>query len=233
MFMYRTAILLLTGVILMSCDANSQTSTVEIKTTVDSNSYAIGMMVGNNLKEQGIDVNAEALAAGVRDFLSGSTQFDMQKAQAVLMTMQQESDKKRQSDMESQGKSNKEAGEKFLAENKKKPGVITTASGLQYRVDKKVDGKMPGKESTVKVHYRGTLLDGKVFDSSYDRGEPAQFALNQVIPGWTEGLQLMSIGSKYTFWIPSDLAYGPQGMGGVIAPSSTLVFEVELIEIVK
>jgi FKBP-type peptidyl-prolyl cis-trans isomerase len=127
------------------------------------------------------------------------------------------------------GIENRSTGEQFLAGNKGKDGVKTTASGLQYKVLKEGTGPRPQPTSQVTVHYKGTLLDGKQFDSSYDRREPATFPLNRVIPGWTEGVQLMTVGSKYQFWIPSDLAYGPQGSPPTIPPNSTLVFEVELL----
>jgi FKBP-type peptidyl-prolyl cis-trans isomerase FkpA len=125
----------------------------------------------------------------------------------------------------------KEKGEAFLQENAKKDGITTTASGLQYEVITEGDGKKPGATDTVQVHYRGTLLDGTEFDSSYKRGEPISFRLNQVIPGWTEGLQLMTVGSKYRLFIPSNLAYGSRGAGGVIGPDETLIFEVELLDV--
>ena len=128
---------------------------------------------------------------------------------------------------------NKEAGEKFLAENKTKEGVITTESGLQYKVEKEGTGEKPTAADRVKVHYTGTLLDGTKFDSSVDRGEPAEFGVSQVIRGWTEGLQIMPAGSKYIFWIPSDLAYGERGAGQDIKPNSVLKFEVELLEVIK
>lgn len=124
-----------------------------------------------------------------------------------------------------------EAGRNFLAENAKKPGVVTTASGLQYKVLREGTGAKPSEFGEVEVHYRGTLIDGKVFDSSYERGEPISFLLSQVIPGWAEGVQLMSQGAKYEFYIPYDLAYGAQGIPGVIPPYSTLIFEVELLKV--
>ena len=141
---------------------------------------------------------------------------------------------KKQAEMEAQGKKNVAAEATFLADNGKKPGVVATASGLQYQVITAGKGTKPGAADSVKVHYTGTLLDGTNFDSSYDRKEPAQFVLNSVVPGWTEALQLMPVGSKYKLWIPAKLGYGAEGTpGGPIPPNSTLVFEVELLEIVK
>ena len=124
-----------------------------------------------------------------------------------------------------------EAGRTFLADNAKKPGVVTTASGLQYKVLRDADGQKPSKQSEVEVHYKGTLIDGTVFDSSYDRGKSIAFFLTQVIPGWSEGVQLMPVGAKYEFYIPFELAYGPKGIAGVIPPYSTLIFEVELLKV--
>ena len=144
------------------------------------------------------------------------------EAQQKMMAEQQKKDEASQAE-----------GKAFLAENGKKAGVVTTATGLQYAVLKAGTGPKPTADQTVKVHYKGTLINGKQFDSSYDRGEPAQFPVNQVIPGWTEALQLMPVGSHWKLWIPSDLAYGPQGAGSDIPGNSTLVFEVELLEIAK
>jgi FKBP-type peptidyl-prolyl cis-trans isomerase FklB len=124
-----------------------------------------------------------------------------------------------------------EAGRNFLAENAKKPGVVTTASGLQYKVLREGGGQKPSKQGEVEVHYKGTLIDGKIFDSSYERGEPISFLLNRVIPGWAEGVQLMSAGSQYEFYIPFEMAYGPKGIDGVIPPYSALIFEVELLKV--
>jgi FKBP-type peptidyl-prolyl cis-trans isomerase FkpA len=136
--------------------------------------------------------------------------------------------------MMADAKSNLEAGQKFLAENAKKPGVQTTASGLQYQVITEGKGPKPKAGEVVRVHYKGALLDGKVFDSSYDRGQPVVFPIDQVVPGWQEGLQLMPVGSKYKLWIPANLGYGEKGTpGGPIGPNSTLVFDLELIDIVK
>jgi FKBP-type peptidyl-prolyl cis-trans isomerase FkpA/FKBP-type peptidyl-prolyl cis-trans isomerase FklB len=152
---------------------------------------------------------------------------------AVQQAFGQKLQAKREAEMQAAAQKNREEGEAFLAANKGKPGVETTASGLQYKVETAGNGPRPASTDTVKVHYTGTLLDGTKFDSSVDRGQPAQFALNAVIPGWTEALQLMPVGSKYTLWIPSDLAYGDRGTPGPIGPNATLKFEVELLEIVQ
>jgi FKBP-type peptidyl-prolyl cis-trans isomerase len=149
------------------------------------------------------------------------------------MSLQQEMQEKAAAERGAASKTNREKGEKFLAENKGKEGVMSTASGLQYKVVRQGTGAKPTASNTVKVHYEGKLLDGKVFDSSYQRNEPIEFPLNGVIAGWTEGVQLMSVGSKYTFFIPSDLAYGEQGGGGDIGPNEVLVFDVELLDITK
>lgn len=192
-------------------------------------SYVIGQQIGRNLKGQKIDVDAHVLAASIDDVMAGR---ESRISQGDMMAVMQKAQADAQSKQEGEGKENKEKGEKFLAENKNKPGVKTTKSGLQYEVIKEGKGASPKATDVVKVHYSGTLIDGTKFDSSYDRGEPAEFPLNGVIPGWTEGLQLMKVGGKNKLYIPSDLAYGPQGRPS-IPGNSTLIFEVELIEIVK
>ncbi|MEG1544212.1 MAG: FKBP-type peptidyl-prolyl cis-trans isomerase [Tannerellaceae bacterium] len=223
-----TAIVAL-GVSATSCDSKKNAN---LKTSIDSASYAIGVSTGANFKENlktlpGGEANTEALIAGFAQAIKGdSTQMTPQAAQAFLQTYFVEASAK-------EANKAKEAGEKFLAENKTKEGVITTESGLQYKVEKEGTGVKPTAEDKVKVHYTGTLLDGTKFDSSVDRGEPAEFGVGQVIKGWTEGLQIMPVGSKYTFWIPAELAYGERGAGQDIKPNSTLKFEVELLEIVK
>lgn len=198
-----------------------------LKTQLDTLSYAIGINIGKNLKSQGVDkINAQALSQAVSDtYGSGTTAMTPDEANQFLGTYFQKMQSKK-----SEG--NVMAGKKFLEENKKKEGVVTTPSGLQYMVIKEGTGEKPSATDKVTVHYHGTLLDGTVFDSSVDRGQPATFGLNQVIKGWTEGLQLMKVGSKYKFFIPADLAYGDQAMGP-IGPGSTLIFEVELISIDK
>ncbi|QTE23676.1 FKBP-type peptidyl-prolyl cis-trans isomerase [Polaribacter cellanae] len=218
----------------------------EVKTLekeIDSVSYAIGLSMGTQFRANLKEVNNDAYIQG---YLNGvdSTNFliktkDVQnvintylrKKQMAQMKEQQE---KAAKEAEVKFADNKKAGEDFLAENKKKEGVVTTDSGLQYIVLKEGTGEKPASPTTkVKVHYHGTNIEGKVFDSSVDKGEPSEFVLNQVIKGWTEGLQLMKVGAKYKFFIPQELAYGAQQRGENIKPFSTLVFEIELLDIVK
>lgn len=184
--------------------------------------------MGQQLRGMGVnDLNVESYAAAVKSVMDGTEpEMKPEEAQKLINEYLQ----KLQGEMEARAR---EVGSKFLAENKLKEGVKETASGLQYVVEKEGTGAKPGPEDEVTVHYTGKLLDGTVFDSSVSRGEPATFPLNRVIPGWTEGVQLMSEGAKYTFFIPSDLAYGPQGVPNAIPPHSTLIFDVELIKVVK
>lgn len=195
---------------------------------LDSASYAFGVIMANSLKGNGVDkLNYALVAKAMEDALAGTTTAINQQDANKLYNgwlMEQRSKK---------FEARKVEGEKFLTDNAKKSGVITTASGLQYEVITEGKGEMPKVTDKVKVHYKGTLLDGSTFDSSYDRGQPATFGLGQVIKGWTEGLQLMKTGSKFKFYIPYSLAYGERGSPPKIDPYSTLVFEVELLEIVK
>jgi FKBP-type peptidyl-prolyl cis-trans isomerase len=201
-----------------------------LKDTKDKVSYSIGLDIGTTFKKQKMEINTDVLAAGVKDGLSGANPLLTPEEVRTVMTefTKDMREKAATANKEAADKNTKE-GEKFLAENKTKPGVKTTASGLQYVVEKEGSGAAPKETDTVVVNYRGTLLDGTEFDSSYQRGEPAPFPVNRVIKGWTEALQLMKPGGKYKLFIPSNLAYGPGGAGGDIGPNATLIFEVELL----
>jgi len=198
----------------------------------DQASYTIGYNLGRSLKINDVKANTDLLIKGLQAGLTGEqpllTEAEMQ---TCMQDFQQTMTRQQQEKRKVQGEKNKVEGEAFLAKNKARPEVKTTASGLQYEVLKEGSGPTPKATDTVTVHYTGTLIDGTKFDSSVDRGEPATFVLNQVIPGWTEGVQLMSAGAKYKFYIPSTLGYGEQGAGGVIGPNAPLIFEVELLSI--
>jgi FKBP-type peptidyl-prolyl cis-trans isomerase FklB len=226
---FPIVILLCMGI--LACQSNTQ-DRIELKSQNDSLSYSIGMNVGQNLKMQGFEINTAILAKGMNDILDSiPTIITEEQAQAVLMTAQQQLMAKQQEMTKMQSEKNKKDGEVFLAENKKKEGVVTLPTGLQYRIITKGTGRKPVPTDTVTVHYRGTLIDGTEFDSSIKRGQPATFALNAVIKGWTDGLQLMTVGSKWNLYIPPELAYGDRGAGNVIPPNATLIFEVELLSI--
>ncbi len=193
---------------------------------MDKVSYFIGNNFGKRMAGQGFTLDYDQLLAGIKDAVEGKeTKYPPAELESAMQVFQNA-----MTTLESQrGERNKQAGTEFLAANGKKEGVTTTASGLQYEVLKAAEGAKPKATDTVKVHYHGTLINGKVFDSSVQRGEPIEFGLNQVIPGWTEGVQLMNKGSKFKFYIPSDLAYGPSGQGD-IGPNEVLIFEVELLD---
>lgn len=191
-------------------------------------SYAIGQQIGQNLKSQNIDIDADALSASIKDAVSGKeSKMTQEEIQQALMKLQETMTKKSQEDAEK----NATEGKKFLEENKAKPGIVTKESGLQIQMLTEGTGPMPKADDTVKVHYKGTLIDGKQFDSSYDRGQPAEFPVGGVIKGWTEALLTMKAGSKAKLFIPADLAYGASQRPGIPA-NSVLIFEVELIEVV-
>lgn len=205
---------------------------VVLKTEKDKLSYAIGMDIGKNLKSQPVELNSDAVSQGVKDSLNeGKTLMTQQEYLDILAAFKKEMSQKQIAQMKELSEKNKKEGEEYLAENKKKEDIVTTQSGLQYKVLKKGTGKIPNSTDTVTVHYRGTLIDGTEFDSSYRRGQPASFKVNGVIRGWTEALQLMKEGAKWQLYIPSNLAYGERGAGRNIRPNSTLIFEVELISI--
>lgn len=202
------------------------------KSDEDKASYAIGLQIARNMKAQGVPINVDAFSQGFKaGYGGGKTLLTDEEVQQTLQAFQQEMIAKQQQAMAAEGAKNREAGAAFLAANKAKAGVVELPSGLQYKVIKAGTGKKPTAESTVRVHYRGTLLDGTEFDSSYKRGQPAEFPVGGVIKGWTEALQLMQEGGKWELYIPASLAYGDQGAGGVIKPGATLIFEVELLEV--
>ena len=203
-----------------------------LKDTKDKVSYSIGLDIGNTFKKQKMEINTDVLAAGVKDGLSGANPLlTPDEVRAVMMEFSKDMREKAATANKEAADKNTKEGEKFLAENKAKPGVKTTASGLQYMVVKEGSGAAPKETDTVTVNYRGTLIDGTEFDSSYKRGEPTTFPVNRVIKGWTEALQLMKPGAKYKLFIPSNLAYGPGGAGGDIGPNATLIFDVELMTV--
>ena len=205
---------------------------VQLKDQKDKISYSIGLDIGTTLKRQVIEVNEELLNTGIQDGLSGKKPLlSEDQVKETMALFQKEMLAKQAEAKKAAAAKNSAEGTKFLAENKTKEGVKTTASGLQYKVLKEGSGPTPKPTDTVKVNYRGTVLDGTEFDSSYKRGEPASFPVNRVIKGWTEALQLMKVGSKYQLFIPADLAYGGRGAGSDIGPNAMLIFDVELLGI--
>jgi FKBP-type peptidyl-prolyl cis-trans isomerase FklB len=223
----KLQLLVALGVVLLVSQVNAQEKPA-LKSQKEKMSYIIGMDIGNNLKKQSIDIDPNILAKGVKDAFSGSQSLlTEQEIRETTMAFQKEMMAKQ----EEVAKKNKKEGEVFLAENKKKEGVKTLSSGLQYKVIKAGTGKKPKLTDTVTTHYRGTLINGTEFDSSYRRGQPVSFQVNGVIPGWTEALQLMEEGAKWQLFIPSNLAYGERGAGRDIGPNATLIFEIELLSI--
>ena len=208
------------GIVLLVSQVSAQEKT-DLRNQKEKMSYIIGMDIGNNLKKQSVEIDPNILAKGIRDALAGGkpllTEQDIRETMVAF-----------QKDMAAK---HKKDGEAFLAENKKKDGVKALPSGLQYKVIKKGSGKKPTSSDTVTTNYRGTLIDGTEFDSSYRRGQPATFPVKGVIPGWTEALQLMEVGSKWQLFIPSNLAYGERGAAPSIGPNATLIFEIELVSI--
>jgi len=203
-----------------------------LKTPADKISYAIGADLANRFKTQSIEVNPALLSRGLRDGLTGAKPLmTSEQVHAALTDLQTQLRTKQMAMVQQLGATNKKEGDAFLAENKTKEGVVALPSGLQYKILKAGDGEKPKPTDSVVCNYRGTLINGKEFDSSYKRGQPATFPVSGVIKGWTEALQLMPVGSKWQLFIPPDLAYGERGAGNDIAPNSTLIFEVELISI--
>ena len=196
-------------------------------------SYGIGANIGSRFGDD-LPLDVDAFSAGVRDALAGGElKMSDEEIMTTLQNFQQKQMAARQEQAQAESEVNKKAAEEFLAKNAKEEGVITTESGLQYKIIEKGEGESPSAEDKVEVHYEGTLLDGTVFDSSYKRNETVTFPVNGVIPGWTEALQLMKVGAKWTLYIPPELAYGAGGAGQMIGPNSALVFDVELVDIVE
>lgn len=208
----------------------ADTAALDLKDPRIRASYGIGVDIGSNMQRQKLDLDPKAIAAGLADAFAGKPALTAEEVRATLMEFQKQAQAKAEARAKTAGEDNLKAGKEFLEANAKKEGVKTTASGLQYKVVKQGDGAKPTATDKVTVHYTGTLIDGKKFDSSVDRGQPATFPLNGVIKGWTEGLQLMPVGSKFQFFIPADLAYG-QNAPASIGPGQVLIFDVELLKI--
>jgi FKBP-type peptidyl-prolyl cis-trans isomerase len=209
-----------------TCNSTSSFKASKPKNNNDSASYMIGISVGHSLKAQNVpDVNVNLIAKGIEEVLNDDSTVTAQEAQMFLTAYFTELRNK-------EAEKNKEEGQAWLAENRSRPGVVETESGLQYKVIEEGTGKSPTIDDRVKCHYEGRLIDGTVFDSSYERGQPAEFGLRGVIRGWTEGLQLMKEGGKYELYVPSDLGYGPRGGGQIIGPNATLIFVIELLEVI-
>jgi len=212
--------------------ASKAPAVLALNTQKDKTSYAIGMNVGKGLHRDSVDIDPAILLRGLKDALAGGkTLLTDQEAQATLTALQNDLRKKQQEMRQQATETNKKEGEAFLAANKTKDGVVALPSGLQYKILQEGTGPKPAATDSVVCNYRGTLLDGKEFDSSYKRGQPATFPVTGVIKGWTEALQLMPVGSKWQLFVPSELAYGDRGAGADIKPGSTLTFEVELVSI--
>jgi FKBP-type peptidyl-prolyl cis-trans isomerase FklB len=203
-----------------------------LKTDKDKVSYAIGMNMGKSMSKNAVDIDPNILLRGMKDELAGKTQMTDEEVKTVMTAFQGEMKKKQEEKMQEAATTNKKDGDAFLAANKAKEGVVTLPSGLQYKIITEGNGPKPTAQDTVQCNYKGTLLDGTEFDSTAKHGgKPATFPVSGVIKGWTEAMQLMPVGSKWELFIPSDLAYGARGAGGVIGPNATLVFEVELVSI--
>ena len=226
----------LAAVVLLAANLAYGGNDVVLKDKKDKVSYGIGMSFGTNLKanlkNDGIEVDQELILRGMKDALSGApTALDETQLREVMNNLQAEVTAKQDARAKAAVEKNKKDGEAFLAANKGKEGVVTLPSGLQYKVLKEGDGAMPKATDLVETHYKGTLIDGTEFDSSYKRNQPAVFPVNGVIAGWTEAIQKMKVGSKWMLVIPSELAYGARGAGNLIGPNATLIFEVELLGI--
>ena len=225
---------MLTGflvLILLGCSRDKQKSIV-VKTEVDRVSYSLGMNIAKGLKRQGVEINSDIFAKAVNDVIIGNkTMLTEEEMRETLRNYQKELREKMKKEREIIGEKNQKESTIFLEANKKKEGVITLPSGLQYKILKEGTGKFPKPTDTVICNYKGTLIDGTVFDSSYERGNPATFTLNRVIKGWQEALPLMKVGSKWELYVPGELGYGKRGSGQKIGPDAALIFEIELLSI--
>jgi len=235
---FKSVAFIVAAALILFCTSGNteakKSGAISITTYFDSVSYIIGTDVANSLEPVKGDIDLDLFMAGLKDALGGKEQkIEESKKGEIMRKFSQMMSEKQQAQREKDNEKNIAEGKKFLEENKKREGVVTTESGLQYVILKKGTGPKPAGTDKVKVHYRGTLIDGTEFDSSIKRGQPAEFNVNAVIKGWTEALQLMPVGSKWQLYIPSDLAYGPRGAGRQIGPNETLIFEVELLDIIK
>jgi len=216
------------AIALLGLSAATVADDIKLDTDQQKVSYVLGYQAGAQMKQQNMNVDFDTLTKAIKDGLDGhAPRLNSEQAAAVMQKFQAE----QRAQQAKAGEDNAKAGVAFLAENKSKPGVITLENGLQYKVVKEGTGSTPKATDSVSVHYRGTLIDGKEFDSSYSRGEPTSFPVNRVIPGWTQILQLMKEGAKWQVFIPSELAYGSRGAGGDIGPDSTLIFDIELLKV--
>lgn len=241
---YALPLALVTAVTLTACNEQASApdtekesasqDTVALETSGQRLSYGIAYGLGQRMVNDSVPLDIDAFTTGLRDSMGGKeSRLTPEEIQAEMQAYQEKAQAEAQAEQAAQAEANEETSTAFLTENGAREGVVTTESGLQYEVIEEGDGPTPGADDTVEVHYSGTLVDGTEFDSSYKRGEPVQFGVGQVIPGWTEALKLMPVGSKWKLYIPSDLAYGPGGAGGAIGPNAALVFEVELLDIVE
>ncbi len=231
--MKKIALVLLASLFLLSaCNQKKTVTESDLKTQIDTASYLLAYDIAKNMKNQQLEINNEVLASALENALSGNeSMFDEQVTREIMQKYFMEMNKKKQEADKKVGEANLEEGKKFLEANKKEDGVVETESGLQYKVLKEGTGKKPTDKDKVTVHYEGKTIDGTVFDSSYERNQPATFPVTGVIKGWTEALQLMKEGAKYKLYVPSDLAYGPQRRSAEIGPNQLLIFEVELIKV--
>jgi len=227
----RTVLVVLFAMAMVSCQSGDKKTA--LTSQKDSISYAIGMNIGGNMVRDSLDLDYPALLQGIKDAWVDSSKWmlNMGGMQKCMMSFQQLMQTKKAEKLRAAGAKNREEGEKFLAENKKEAGIVTLPSGLQYKVLVEGKGPKPKSTQTVVTNYVGTSITGQEFDSSFKRGQPAEFPVTGVIAGWTEALQLMNVGSKWKLFVPANLAYGDQGAGDVIAPGSTLIFEIELLAI--